>query len=385
MNAIAELEERLARYPAERYPVQHATAQFHLGVELTNAGRAEEATHALQAAVALFDPNGLGTERAKALNALGAALRVAGRADDAAAAFDEAAQTLRGAERGAALYNLGLAAREAGDLTRARDAFEQARRLLDARVVPVQAAAAAREFGSTILQEGDAAAAIVVLEEALDAAQRTGDESGSGGAANALGLAFLAAGRADHAIAAFRRALAAHPRSVRPGEYAMAKANLALAYEYGGDLQRARLAARQALGVPSAAPAVAEQAQAVLQRVGRGNGDLVAVLVGEPREGWAGLVREEVLRWTDANDKRAELAQWIDTLRAPPVDAIDLAEAWLGALLELPPDAMEQIVAAAVDAAGDRDIEWFRPLVESASARFHAPQLLRLREAFAWS
>jgi hypothetical protein len=137
--------------------------------------------------------------------------------------------------------------------------------------------------------------------------------------------------------------------------------------------------------VPGAAPAIAEQAQAVWQRVGRGNGDLVAVLVGEPRERWAGLVREEVLRWTDASDKRAELAQWIDTLRTPPVDAIDLAEAWLGALLELPPDAMEQIVAAAVDAAGARDIEWFRPLVESASARFHTPQLLRLRAAFAWS
>jgi tetratricopeptide (TPR) repeat protein len=382
-DLIEELESRLERYPADRYPVQHATAQFHLGVALTNAGQVAAAAHALDCAEALFRRVGLSRERAKTVNALGAALRLLNRTHEAAEAFAEAAAGLTGAERGAALYNLGLARRDEGKLSDAAAAFEQARELLDA--VPAQAAAAARELGTTLLQRGDVGAAATVLAEAAEDAEHAGDASGLGATANALGLAFLAAGRADAAVDAFQRALGAHPRSVRPGEYAMAKANLALAYEYAGDLCRSRLAARQALGVRSAAPAVVEQAELVLERIGRGDGDLVAVLADEPRERWAVLVREEVARWTDAKDKRAELAQWIDTLRAPQVDAVDLAEVWLGALLELPPAAMREIVAAAVEAARGRDIAWFRPLVESASARFHTPQLLRLRESFGWS
>src|SRR5919204_479381 len=148
MDSIAELEDRLARYPAERYTVQHATAQFHLGVELTNAGRAEEAVRALERAVALFDSDGLRTERAKARNALGAALRLAGRLDEASDAFRAAAADLEGAERGAALYNLGLARRAAGDPASAHAAFEQARALLDSPAV-------VRELGVTLLEQGE--------------------------------------------------------------------------------------------------------------------------------------------------------------------------------------------------------------------------------------
>jgi tetratricopeptide (TPR) repeat protein len=385
MDAIAELEERLARYPRERYPVQHATAQFHLGVLLMNGGRADEAERALRAAAELFDPGRLATEHAKALNALGAALRLLGRPHEAAEAFEQAATTLAGRERGAALHNLGLARRDTGALADAAAAFEQARELLVADAVPAQAAAAARELGATLLQQADVAAATSALEEAVELAERLGDATASGAATNALGLAYLAAGRADDAVDAFQRALAAHPRSLRPGEYAMAKANLALAYEYAGDLRRARLAARQALGVPSAAPAVTVQAQSVIERVGRGNGDLLAVLVDEPRDRWPGLVREEVVRWTDAKDKRAELGRWIEMLQATEIDPVDVAEVWLGALLELPPDEMEELVAATREAAATHDFDWLRTTVDAASARFHTPQLLRLRHAFAWS
>src|SRR5215212_11475176 len=91
LEAIEELEERLARFPPERYPVQHATAQFHLGVALANAGRPAEAERALHVAARLFAPDRLPTEHAKATNALGAALRLAGRLDEAAAAFSRAA------------------------------------------------------------------------------------------------------------------------------------------------------------------------------------------------------------------------------------------------------------------------------------------------------
>ncbi len=54
-DAIGVLQERARSYPAERYPVQHATAQFHLGVTLTQAGRLEEARRVLAIAVDLFD------------------------------------------------------------------------------------------------------------------------------------------------------------------------------------------------------------------------------------------------------------------------------------------------------------------------------------------
>src|SRR5215210_3171250 len=46
-EAISELEAGLARYPVDRYPVQHATAQFHLGVAFANAGEVERAEAAL--------------------------------------------------------------------------------------------------------------------------------------------------------------------------------------------------------------------------------------------------------------------------------------------------------------------------------------------------
>ncbi|MBA2298136.1 MAG: hypothetical protein H0W14_08885, partial [Actinobacteria bacterium] len=50
MEAIQELEERLLRYDAARYPVQHATTRFHLGVVLADAGRVEEAIESLVSA-----------------------------------------------------------------------------------------------------------------------------------------------------------------------------------------------------------------------------------------------------------------------------------------------------------------------------------------------
>jgi tetratricopeptide (TPR) repeat protein len=381
MDTIAELEERLVRYPADRYPVQHATTQFHLGLELTNAGRPGEAEQALRIALSLFEPTGLDRERGKTLNALGAALRAAGRPAEAATEFSEAAEVLEGAERGAALYNLGLVRRECGDDPQALVAFERARDLFDAGSTPAEAGAAGRELGATLLRAGDVASAISALERSLDLAEGAGDEDGLGAAANALGLAHLAEGRTGEAVDALRRAIASHPRSIRPQAHAMAKANLALAYEQAGDAPRARLAAGQALGVNEAPEAVVEQARALLSRLGRGDGDLFAVLQEESRERWPALVREEVVRWVDAEDRVDEVAAWIDGILENPDDAVDLAEAWFAALLELPTAEMETVIAAALNSVRDRDANLFRLTVDSASARFHTPQLLRLREA----
>jgi tetratricopeptide (TPR) repeat protein len=272
---------------------------------------------------------------------------------------------------------LGLVGRDAGSLRRARA-------LLDPAAVPGQAAAAARELGVVLLESGEVDAAAAALEEAVALSERAGDEAARGAAANALGLARLAAGRAAEAIDAFRLAAAANPRSIRPGEFAMAKANLALAHERAGDAPRARLAARQALGVHALPPAVVRQAEAALSRLGPVRDDLAAVLGDEAdEERRSGLVREEVVRWADADeaDAACSAAEWVETqLRTP-----ELAEPWLAALLELPPDPMEDVIAsvlAALRAHAPADVERFRLDVVAATARFHVPQLERLRTTF---
>jgi len=391
-DAVQALRERVARYPADRYPVQHATAQFHLGAHLAHVGRTEEAELSLRAAASLFDPRWLPAEHAKALNALGAALRAQGRLEEASHVLSRAADVFSAhdqhLEEGAARFNHGVVRRELGLPDDAVAELDRARALLDAARVPVQAAAARRELAAALLERGDAASAAAASADALTLSERCGDRMGAGAAANVLGLAHLAVGREDAAIAAFRTAVAAHPRTVRPAEFAMAKANLALAHERAGDAPRARLAARQALAVVEAPAAVRAQASAITARRGPGVvGDLLTVLDDEPAERRSVVLREELTRWADADEgeRRAEVAAWIDGLLARPVAALELAEAWVGVLLELPPDAMERLIGATVESLAHRareDRDRFRADVSMAMARFPVPQLLRLKDSF---
>jgi tetratricopeptide (TPR) repeat protein len=386
-----ELERRLAQHPPERYPVQHATLQFHLGVALGNAGRLTEAEQALDVALRLFDPDRLPTEHAKTTNARGAVLRLAGRPREAAAEFRHAAAAFAAAglpmEQGAALFNLGLVQRELGDTAGAAASFELARERLDPRTAPAGAGAAARELGITLLGVGRLDAARDALEAAVALARRADDQAGLGAAANVLGLTHLAAGRPPDAVEAFRTAVAAHPRSLRPGDFAMAKANLAVAYERAGDRARARLAAVQAAGTPAAAEAVRVQVQGVIERVGGRPGALLEVLDQEPGDGWAVAVREELARLLDADpeERNAEVGAWIDGQLARPALGGDLAEAWLGALLELPGEAMDRLIGATLEALAQRDeaaAARFRSEVSRAMARFHLPQWQRLADRF---
>lgn len=380
MEPILELEQRLARYDPTRYPIQHATTRFHLGVVLADAGRVEEAVESLATAARLFDPEALPVEHAKALNALGAALRLAGDAEAASGSFERAAELFDQAgleqEHGAALFNLGLVRRER-DPVAAADSFRRAGVLLTGEAE----AAAARELGATLLELGELDDARSSLERAVELAVR-GGATGYGGSLNVLGLARLAAGETERAIDSFRRAAGAHPRALRPAEFAMAKANLALAYEQAGDPARARLAARQALGVGDPPSPVAAQAEAVLERLGEATAnDLLQVLAEEPQASWEGIVREELARSSDApaDARRADAATWIDE------PGVERAEAWLGGLLELPPERMETLIRSALEALGSREVavkERFRADVARAAARFHVPQLLRLEETF---
>jgi hypothetical protein len=77
---------------------------------------------------------------------------------------------------------------------------------------------------------------------------------------------------------------------------------------------------------------------------------------------------------------------WVEGQLARPERGTELAEAWLGALLELPGDDMEALVRSAVEAMAarpdDEGVRRFRDDVAMAMSRFHTPQLLRLRETF---
>jgi tetratricopeptide (TPR) repeat protein len=332
----------------------------------------------------LFDPARLPVEHAKARNMLGIALKEQGDAEPATREFRAAAELFsqhdQPTERAAALYNLGLVTGEPAWFRQARDLFSRAG-------AGAQAAAAARELGARLLDRGELDEAVDVLTDAVDLARAGGDVAGLGHAANLLGLAHLADDDAARAATAFQAAAGAHPRTVRPDAYAMAKANLALAWQRAGAQAHARLAARQALTAGGDRP-VLEQAAAVLRELGDPPGDVVVVLRSETPERWAGIMREEVARWAElAEDARArELDAWARALGRRPPDAPPLAEAWLGALLELPPAAMDAIAGSALAAAerldGDQRAA-FAETVRTALIRFPPPQLLRLEQHFA--
>ena len=388
-DAIHELDARLGRYPPGRYPIQHATARFHLGVALANAGRTREARESLQEAARLFESHNLAIEHAKTLNALGVVLRDDRDLNGAAGAFECAAEVFESAdlplEQGAALFNLGLAYRDAGDNDAAVMSLTCSKDLLDPRRVPGQAAAAARELGATRLTMGDINGAVVALEEAVAFAGTSSDQVALGSASNVVGLAYLAVDRIDDAVVAFKSAAGAHPRTVRPDGFAMAKANLALAYERAGEPVRARLAARQALST-DAPPPVRAQATAVLERLGDPYGDLARGLENEHVELWPALFREELVFWleADGNRREREVSAWIDDQSARP-DGIERAEAWLGALLELPPAEMEEVIESTIRVVSKKEeaiAQPFRSQTSRAMARFHVPQWMRLKDTF---
>lgn len=387
--AIGQLRSRLRRYDPERYPIQHATTQFHLGLALAQAGRNDEAVACLRTAVDRFAP--LPVEQAKARNMLGAALRECGDPAEAESAFSAAAEVFAEhgltSEHAAARYNLGLVRAGLGRSDAAVDCFADAERGFLAGRQLAQAAAAARELGAARLAAGDPAEATGALERAVSNADRAADLAGRGAAANALGLARLAAGDTAGAVKALRTAEGAHPRRVRPAGYAMVQANLALAYERAGQPDRAAFAARHALGARGAADAVRRQARGVLDRLPAGAGPLVDVLDDEPVERWAAVVRDEVERWLEAppSERRTASRGWIEGVLARPARGPELVHAWLGVLLELPPDDMDTAIGDALQALGERDDEErrrFQDHTSRAFVRFHGPQWQRLADTF---
>ena len=387
---VAALRQEVARYDPTRYPVQHATASFHLGSALIAAEDPREAVTWLRRAVDGFPLEGLPVEHAKALNMLGIALRDAGDPRGAHNVFTTAAEVFASTdqplEAAASQYNDGLALRALGRLDDAEQRLAAALATFLEADVREHATAAARERGMTLLDLGQLDAAVAALELAIDLARRGGGRVALGAAANVLGIVHLQAHRFEDARHAFDDAAGAHPPSVRPADYAMARSNLALAADRDGDPALARLAARQALAVPHAAPEVHAQANDILERLGDDVNALHEAMDRTDQERWVGMIRAEVRRMLGlVPDERTEhVAAWVAGLLAR-ADSHARSIAWFDVLLELPPEAMELLVADMLDKVLERtpeERERLRAEIGRAMVQFHVPQWMRLRDLF---
>jgi tetratricopeptide (TPR) repeat protein len=379
------------RHRADRYPIEHATLQFHLGATLLDGDRPVPAAAALRVSARLFEAQGHEIERAKALNLLGAALLHVAETEEAIRALTLAAQAFEAHEQplelGAARFNLGLVLRRRGEHEPAADRFAEALDGFTRAQAPHQASAAARELGSVQLELADASTATTSLEHALELAQEIGDRRQVGAAANLLGLARLATDEPRAAVDALRLAASAAPRQLDPASHAMATANLALAHERVGDLSRARLAAWRAASVAGADPPVIAQATELLGRLGRPDDDLHAVLDREPPQTWASELAPHLtaLLDVDPGERERMLDRWVDGQLAEGRDGIGLGAALLEVLLELPPRELEILVRSLLSTLTRRteaDAAGFRSQLSRAMVRFHQPQWQRLTVVF---
>lgn len=390
-SEIVALEARLRRYDVTRYPVQHATARFHLGVLLLGGGRISDSALALHTAREIFAAVGMRLEAAKALVMSGVAAREGGQPELARASFLAAATAFadleQPAEEGAARFNLGLVLTDLGETEEALTPFASAHDLFLKAGQVSQAGAARREQATVWLRSGHPGRAVGLLTEAVELAGRGGDLPGLGAAANALGLARLSTDDVPGAVEAFAHAVGAYPRTLRPADHAMAKANLAVAYHQLGNAARARLTARQAAAVDEADARVRAQAEGVLAALLGGTPpELVDVLDSEPPDRWHAIVRDEVQRWSAVSraERLDDVDRFLEAVLARPGGGYALAESLLGVLLELPPPPYEELVGVLVEVSGRRPEEVqdrVRAVVGSALARFPVPQWQRLVES----
>lgn len=388
-SSLAKLHRALTRFPPDRYPVKGASLHRQIAHELAAEGKLAEAELSLRTALDLYRHD-LPMERGETLNALGAVLRERGQPGEASGAFGEAIELLEGAaaspaQVGAAYFNLGLVRREMGDTEAAESAFRRAVSSFDAGTHPAELGAALRELGALLLVEGREADALPYLQSSAEHAAAGGDRGGLGASANLIGLATLALGDGVAAIDAFAETASAHPFSLRPEAHAMAKANLALAYESIDDSHRARQLAHQTLSIGEAPPPVAEQASAILDRLGP-DYDLHLVLDTAPQETWPGVLRDEVRHWARSGAPLVgqRVSAWVSGIMDRGATAVEREEAMFAAILELPPEDFDTITTAittSVAALSPDQATRYRAQAKRAAARFHLPQMQRLEAA----
>lgn len=386
MEPEARLRDRLRRWPKDRYPLMHAGLRHRLGMVLAAEGDPAAAVAELRQAAGLYGD--LPVERGTVRNSMGSILRETGDKNGALQCFEQAQADLFSAgaatAAGSAAFNLGLVLAETGRDAEARAAFEDAKAAFDPRRYPAEAGAAHRELGTVMARQGQTAAAIESLTTAVTLSAAASDPGGLSAASNNLGLALLADVRPEEAAIAFAEAAAASPITIRPESFAMAKANLSLAYDTLGQPDRARLAAHQALAAPDPPAAVVAQVGELLDRLGAAT-DLHRVLDSEPSAAWLGILRDEVRRW--AGMKQSELASqvgdWVAGTETRAGEATERLTALLEAVLELPAQDMDDVLAALAAMARTRPDQGtaFLGRAARAAARFHPPQMQRVEAA----
>lgn len=259
-RAIAALEAQLAATPRRSRPRDHAVVAYRLGMAYAesplgdSAANLRRALASYEVASSLFDPELHPVEHGRVLNAAGAARRLLGEPQPAAALFARAASLMEGGgreeERAAALNNLGLVRTELGHRQAAMEAFDEALGLFD------QASAEGRRGrvatlhnrGLALVDEDTETSVSRALQDYRAALSYTDTDDAPYHYAlvqHSMGIALsrLAAlepddsrrseGRTTHlleAIGAFGEALSVFTRSAFPYQHALAKHNQGLAW-----------------------------------------------------------------------------------------------------------------------------------------------------------
>ncbi len=353
---IDGLRRLLAGHPPAT--VEHGTIRFNLGLALAEAPDGERDPN-LRAAIGhyaealrVFDANRYPVERARVLNALGAAERELGLAVQARDRFQAALDvTSAPAEAGAAANNLGLASVDLGDVEAAVTAYGRALELFDAGQYPRQRAATLHNRGQAHAAAGALDRAVADYRAAIELARPEEAAYVHASAQLSLAVALLdtpgdRTALAAEAVAAVHAALAIFTRSSYPFQHAVAKHNLGVAFE--------ELAGDDSTGLRRALAAFEDALQLLDPRLHD----------AQWREARAGLDRIEGR--LGGGSRPAHFASLLAAV-APP-ERRELLRYRLRAVLDLPEphrtDALTALDEALVDQPHEVTTAWMRALME---------------------
>lgn len=410
---VAELEKRLKATPRAARPLDHAALRYSVGLayaELPTGDRGINLSRAVASyreAAAIFVADRFPVEHARVQNALGAALRDIGEAEEATRALTHAVELLAPGqvpgELGAALNNLGLAR---SDLDEHPGAIEVLRRAVDifAAIGDVrQRAISMHNLGQVLAKSGDHLAAADTYARAIAETDPEELPYQWGLLNHALGVSLTARNESRRAAEAFINSLKVFTRQRYPFQCALAKNNLGLACAQIGDvtsLRRAVAAYEDALRLldPRLHREQWEQAYRNLELAEAALGDLglgstraehfVALAAEVEEEERALIMRERLTELLGLPEpRRTEALGELDlaAVHLPEDGGRRVTAAWLHVLMELPNDLLVAGLGARLAAHGhlldDGDRERAEDVLEWAiQNELLAPQRIRVRD-----
>lgn len=241
-----DLRLRLASYPKETLPLEHATLQFNLGLALIESPEGVDeidqraAINAFAQALTVFRPATYPIERARVLNALGSVERDLGSLGVSQDRFVEARDLLEPtrspAEYGAVMNNLGLVYADRALRSEMISAFEEALVAFSSDAYPRQRMATLHNLGQALANAGGETDRVRALEVYREALTLVGDQDTLYLEAlvhTSLGLALMAMTEEsafDESIAEYHQALSVFDRLTYPFQHAVTINNLGVAY-----------------------------------------------------------------------------------------------------------------------------------------------------------